>query len=87
MSEFFLGSAGLTARTIIHVVGVRPPSSSPLFSEVSIKGMREGGLDFESCRLGQIKVTAHRGLSYYWECDLGKLSVLQQCHADKKWVE
>ena len=50
-----------SSQSIIHVVGVRPPSSSPLFSEVSIKGMREGGLDFESCRLGQIKVTADRG--------------------------
>ena len=29
----------------------------------------------------------HRGLSYYWECNLGKLSILQQCHVNKKWAE
>ena len=35
----------------------------------------------------KIKSTVHRGLSYYWECNLGKLSILQQCHVNKKWAE
>ena len=27
------------------------------------------------------------GWAIYWDCDLGKLSVLQQCHVNKKWAQ
>ena len=27
------------------------------------------------------------GWAIYWECNLGKLSILQQCHENKKWAE
>ena len=39
---------------------------------------------------GPVQFTTDRcteGWAIYWECDLGKLSILQQCHANKIWTE